>query len=432
MNHVSVPRLQTWLLVVLIAVGLAARLGVAIKIGLNTAPRGGSDASEFDSYAWNLAQGNGFRGVSPDVKTPDGKLLDHPTAYRAPGPSVLWAVVFKVFGHRYGAVRLAHCLLGAATILLVNEIGRKSFSKTVGLLAAGAYSLWPTSLLYSTDLLSEPLYTFLFSCYVLTSLQFATRPSRLSAVTSGILLGLSMLTRPNAVLMIPLAVIWALLQFRKNRTQMVLALLIPIVSVVTLLPWTLRNYAVLHAFVPFSTGGGDVLLGGNNRVVASDPKYYGYWVFPTSFLPEYHEQITTAGNEVKRDRIERRLAAQWLKDNPDKWWYLLHSKLQRSLTPFLQPDSPAIFRWGMLLSWGPLLILAGVAFVPTLLQSLKSGHPAWIIHLAILHFVLTALVFWGSSRFRYPVEGLFLILAMTSVVWMSQRLRMVAKASTLQ
>ena len=44
------------LLLVVAAVGLLGRLAVAIHSGLSIPPPRGSDASEYDSYAWNLAQ----------------------------------------------------------------------------------------------------------------------------------------------------------------------------------------------------------------------------------------------------------------------------------------------------------------------------------------------------------------------------------------
>jgi len=44
------------------------------------------------------------------------------------------------------------------------------------------------------------------------------------------------------------------------------ACVIPLVALFMLLPWIIRNYRVLHAFVPLETGVGDVLLGSYNRV----------------------------------------------------------------------------------------------------------------------------------------------------------------------
>src|SRR5262245_60606160 len=94
------------LLICILAVGFVARVAFAAHQGLDAAPVPGSDPSEYDAYAWNLAQGNGYRGPSPDVAD-----QNHLTAYRPPLPSLLMAGVYAVFGHHYAPVRLVHCLL---------------------------------------------------------------------------------------------------------------------------------------------------------------------------------------------------------------------------------------------------------------------------------------------------------------------------------
>jgi 4-amino-4-deoxy-L-arabinose transferase-like glycosyltransferase len=414
-------RARSRILLIFIAIGLTARIAITVYLGIATPPIPGSDASEHDSYAWNLAQGHGYRGVSPDVKSPTGELLDHPSAYRAPGASIFWAGIYWIFGHRYGPVRLAQCVLDTLTILLLYRIARICFGETVALLAASVYAVWPTALLYSSLLGSEPLYAFLFCWSLLLSLQFAERPTWRRAAGAGALLGLALLTRGNAVMMVVLLIPWGIVQFRRTPRLIIRACAVPLIAVLMLVPWTIRNYRVLHAFVPLETGGGDVLLGSYNRVVANDPLYYGYWVFPTSYLPEYAQQITAPNDEVIRDHIEIRLAAQWTLDHPEKWWYLLESRFRRSWTPFLQPTSPRLYRLGTLVTWGPVLALLILGFLPTAIYFLRTNHPGWILHVGIFHFVLSALVFWGASRFRYPVEGLCIILASATLVWLCKR-----------
>jgi 4-amino-4-deoxy-L-arabinose transferase-like glycosyltransferase len=406
------------------AVGLCASISLAVHYGLANPPLPSSDAKEYDSYAWNLAEGRGFRGISPDVKGPDGQLLEHPTAYRAPGTSLLWAGLYLFFDHRYSVIRVAQCVLHTLTILFIYGIGRMCFGEGVGFLAAATYAVWPTALLYSYQLGSEPLYTFLFCWFVLSSLKFAKNPTWPRAIAAGVLLGLAMLTRGNALMMVMLLILWSVWQFREKPRLIIRGLCISVAALAMLVPWTVRNYRVLHSFVPFETGGGDVLLGSYNRVVATDPLYYGYWIYPTSELPEYREQITAPNNEVVRDQVEIRLAMQWVRDHPEKWWYLVESRFRRSLTPFLQPQSPKLYRVGMLITWGPVLILLSLGFFPSAIYFLRSENPGWIVHLGILHFVLTALVFWGASRFRYPVEGLCIILASATVLWLCKRIGM--------
>ncbi len=409
-------------LLVLLVVGLAARIAITNHGGWATPPVPGSDSNEYDSYAWNLAQGHGYSGISPDVKKPDGQLLEHPTAYRSPGTSVLWAGLYWFFGHRYGVVRFFHCVLDTLTILLIFQIGRKCFSNTVALLAAAIYAAWPTALLYSSQLVSEPLFTFLFCCFILISLQFAERASWPRSIAAGVLLGLAMLTRGNAVLMVVLLIPWSIWQFRRTPRLVVRSLAISLVALVMLVPWTIRNYEIFHSFIPFQTGGGDVLLGSYNRVIASNPLYYGYYVWPDSELPEFREQITAPNNEVIRDHVETQLAIQWARNHPETWCYLVESRFRRSLTPFLQQKSPMLYRVGTLVSWGPILILFGLGFFPSAIYFIRTNNPGWLLHLGVFHFVLISIIFFGFSRYRFPVEGLCIILACATLVWIYEHI----------
>jgi hypothetical protein len=231
-----------------------------------------------------------------------------------------------------------------------------------------------------------------------------------------------MLTRGNAVMMVALIVPWSVWQFRRTPRLVVRGLAISLVALVMLVPWTIRNYEIFHSFIPFETGGGDVLLGSYNRIVASDPSEYGYWIYPTSELPEYRDQITAPNDEVIRDHVETQLAMQWARNHPETWWYLAESRFRRSWTPFLQPRSPMLYRVAMLMSWGPILVLFALGFFPSAIYFVRTNNPGWILHLGVLHFVLTALVFWGASRFRYPVEGLCILLASATLVWLCEKI----------
>ncbi|WP_165066876.1 ArnT family glycosyltransferase [Paludisphaera rhizosphaerae] len=392
--------------------GLALRVGLAASLGLSAAPEPGTDQQEYDTYAWSVAQGRGYRGMSADVAD-----RDHLTAFRPPGTSLAWAAIYGVVGHRYDAVRLLHCLASALTILLVYDIGRRVFSPSVGLLAAAGYAIYPTALLFSTQLLSEPLGTFWFLAALAMCLRFAECPAWDQAVAAGILLGVAILTRPHAALMAPLIGFWVLWQFRQDRRAWVEGLLIPVACLATMSPWIVRNYLIFGAFIPISTLSGSGLLQGNNRIVATDPRYYGYSIWD-SYIPEYRQALQTAGDEVERDRRAKRLALQWLRDNPDRWWYLARAKTVRAWTPFLQSSTPRYQRISMLLSWGPVLILFVLAFLPTLVGLLRGGRPGWLLHLVIVNNVVLNLIFWGEARYRHSIEPICLIFAAQALAYL--------------
>lgn len=409
-------------LAILLVLGLAARIAVTTRAGWTRPPIPPSDASEYDSYAWNLAQDKGFSGISPDVFGPDGRLVVHLTAYRSPGVPVYWAVLYKLFGHRVAIVHISQCVLDLLTILLVFGIGTKCFDHSVGLLAAGIYAVWPTALEYASELGSETQYTLLLSAAILLALVFAEQKTWAPAIAAGTALGLAMLTRGNAVLLVCMMFPWALWQFRRTPAYALRGFAIPLIAMALSVPWAIRNYAVFHAFIPFQTEGGDTLLGSHNRITAYDPEFYGYWIYPEPTLTEYTAQLRASNNEYLRDRVETRLAAQWLRSHPDTWWYFIQAKFRRSWTPFLQSHAPRLDRAAMLLSWGPVLLLFALGVVPSAVFFLRTNHPGWLLHLGILHFVLTAEIFYGASRFRFPVEPLCIVIACATLLWTSKML----------
>jgi 4-amino-4-deoxy-L-arabinose transferase-like glycosyltransferase len=347
---------------------------------------------------------------------------DHLTAYRAPLTSTLWAGLYLVAGRRYDAIRLMNCALGAMAVPLVYGVGRLAFGWRAGLLAAPAMAFWPHGLFITRVLGSEPPAMALLLAYVLASLAFGRDRRPGWAIAAGVLLGLSILSRGNSLMLLPCAALWAAVQFRRSRRDQVWAASIPAIALLVVAPWTLRNYRVFGAFVLLSTGGGDVLLGGNNRVVATDPELKGYWVFATN-LPEYRDALKAPDDELERDRLEYELAGRWLRENPDKVPGLLWAKFVRSWTPLLSGRSPRLFRLGILLSWGPVLPLFAAAFVPTLVASLRRGTPAWLLHLVVLHFVINTLIFYGAPRFRLAIEGVCFPIAACTALWCWDRLR---------
>ena len=215
--------------------------------------------------------------MSPDVTD-----QDHLTAYRTPGTSLLWACLYQVFGHRFDVVRLVHCLLGAASCLLVFVIADRWFSRPVAWFSAAVWAIYPTAILYSSiELVSESLSLCLFLGYLAAAAAFGERPRWTRGLAAGVLLGLCILTHPSKVVMVPFALLWAMAQWCREPRRMVAAAAIPLVAIIVVSPWSIRNYLVFKRFIPLTTMGGSVLLQGNNDVVASDPDLYGYCIWDT-------------------------------------------------------------------------------------------------------------------------------------------------------
>jgi hypothetical protein len=111
--------------------------------------------------------------------------------------------------------------------------------------------------------MSEPL-------FVLCMLGAIAAALRRRPLLAGVLIGLAILGRANAIiLLVPLAVaVW-----RGPRPALVLV----VAAALTVAPWTIRNAIVLDAFVPVSTQFGSALAGTYNSDARADKQNPASW-----------------------------------------------------------------------------------------------------------------------------------------------------------
>jgi hypothetical protein len=134
----------------------------------------------------------------------------------------------------------------------------------------------------------------------------------------GILFGLLLLTRGSLVFAIPVMI--ALSPRRRSFTVGVL---------IVLMPWIVRNAIEMKAFIPLSTGGGQVLLGANNDLMydaARDGLPVAEWVDPSTYLPEW-KTIWELG-EIGQDKAATRAAIEYAgKQSPDLLFNVLRARM---------------------------------------------------------------------------------------------------------
>ena len=112
------------------------------------------------------------------------------------------------------------------------------------------------------------------------------------------------------------------------RRSLLETVTVAVAAVVVLVPWTIRNAAELHGFVPVSTGIGETLC------VGHQPAATGGYVFDTEYCvgPYDSAHITEPHLEVERNRYTTRQAVKYAFGHPvdevrlffRRGWYLLH------------------------------------------------------------------------------------------------------------
>jgi 4-amino-4-deoxy-L-arabinose transferase-like glycosyltransferase len=231
----------------IVALGVALRLVYALAIAPPTAIF--TDGFFFHWVGKAVADGHGY--VNPAELYFKGHSVA--TAMHPPLYTFVIATATKLGITGDEAQRSLGCLFGAATIALVGLLGRRVAGEAVGLVAAALAAVYPLLIAADGALMSETLYGPLIALALLAAYRMRDEPSARRAIALGLVIGLAALTRPEALLLLPLL---ALPRWRWFAVACVAA-------AVVVLPWTARNWSAFDRFVLVSTNDGTTLAGSN-------------------------------------------------------------------------------------------------------------------------------------------------------------------------
>lgn len=349
------------------------------------------DASGYHILAVNLLETGGL--------TWDGET---PTSFRMPGYPLFLAVVYAIAGPAPVAVRLAHAVLSAMTVIPVYFIGRRLGGKSVAAVAAVGVALHPFLLYMTGWVYSETLFFLLLWTGIWLFILALDHGSPRSAVLAGLTLGMATLVRPEIVVL-PLCVaglIWLLL--RRPRPSIRAAIIAQTVLLAVVLPWTVRNVMVQRSPVLLTTNTGAVFYGGNNAHANG-----GFYLDVPFVLPDYAE--TASNTELIRRAVE------WIRTNPDQYASLLPQKLYRFFAPTQMEHSGSPFG-----KWTPIIDLAYAGFLLLALYGgiigrHRAGYAVIVMTALVVWYVFVALVLYGGTRVALPIAPALVLLAASGV-----------------
>jgi hypothetical protein len=174
--------------------------------------------------------------------------------------------------------RLASCFLGAGGVVLVGMVARRIAGPRAMLLAAFLAAVYPMLWINDGMLVSESMYVPLVALLLLFAYRFWDSRSWLDAGLLGAAIGLAALTRPEAVMLVPLVGLPFLFVPRLGdvKRRILLFLLVGGACLLVILPWWVRNLTTFENPVFLATGHGSVLQSANCDQTYSGP-YLGYW-----------------------------------------------------------------------------------------------------------------------------------------------------------
>ncbi len=185
-----------------------------------------------------------------------------PTTIRLPGYPAFLAGVFAIFGmEHYRAVLLLQLVVDLGTCLLTADLARRMASPRAARIAFLLAALCPFLANYVANALTETwevFFTVLALDLAVVGLDHLADASLISWAGCGLAVGAAILLRPDGALLLVAigAYLFVVLMRRHKATtasQVVKAgLTLALVSLATLIPWTLRNLRTFHEFQPLA------------------------------------------------------------------------------------------------------------------------------------------------------------------------------------
>jgi len=267
--------------------------------------------------------------------------------------------------------------------------------------------------------MSEPLFAVAMLVALIAAVLHRRSAHRYRyAVLTGVLAGLSILTRANAiVLLAPLAfAVWDGRPRVARRSVGPPAALVA-AALATLAPWTIRNAEVLHAFVPVSTQLGSSLAGTYNDAARHDPVDPGAWR-AIKHVPQYAglwREVRTTPEAVLERRL-RHTALEYISDHP---LYVAQVGFWNTLRML---DLDGRRRWRATAAtitvqrrWADRGVLCFWAFAALAIVGAATARarraPAWLWAVPLLLFLSVVFLAVETPRYRTALDPFVVLLA---------------------
>ena len=381
---------------------VAGALRVAVLVALNGL-EGVELGNDYDAYltlARNLVAGNGLLAHTNHYGWARGL---YPPLY-----PVLLAGAGAAAGFNAVTVLVLNSAIDLAAAGLLWVIGRRLGDGRVGLAAAAAYLVWPSAAISAPLAQKEGLATLLALFIALMfHKMLAEGPGWRNAALLGLGTALMALAQPTLALL-PLSIALVLLPLAGPRPLILFGMRAVPFAAAAMLPWWIRNYYALGAFVPLTTSLGPALISAASG--QQDP------VTP----------ILVAGNEPALSAAMAREAAARIAGDPLGFLAGRAPIMARAML-FEDYDALRMTVFSPPVAWARTMLaatqlayacaagfaLAALARRPALA---RDGFPAALVLASLLHIGLFNLWFQFGERHRHFMTPFLLLLAASFLV----------------
>jgi 4-amino-4-deoxy-L-arabinose transferase-like glycosyltransferase len=298
-------------------------------------------------------------------------------------------------------------VISTATVALTFVVGRRLAGPRAGLIAAAVMAVFPNLVFQVTTIQVETTFVFLTmaALAIIVDHDWSSGPPGVGRLVAfGAVLAACGLVRPFS-LPVLLGVFLAVLATRSGWRRALAVTAVPIVVIiVAFVPWTVRNWVVMDAFIPSSTNVGDTLCLDRNDEATGQFRWAAHDGCADPDLPE-----------AERNPESTRKALAWVVDNPGRELLQIVRRAHfmyrtdddgigateglGSGEILSDPTRDALTKTADLYFLGVLaLALAGLPF---LRRTPRPERRIVVVLAAVL--VVIPLLLWGNPRFHQPV-----------------------------
>ena len=354
------------------------------------------DARSYDAWALRIAAGD---WIGRDV------------FYQAPLYPYFLGMIYSIAGRSLTLVRIAQAVIGSCSCVLIAAAARRLFSVRAAVVAGLMLAVYAPAIFFDALLQKSVLDVFFISL----ALWLIAGNPRWFAL--GLAVGGLVLTRENALVFIPVILVWAVLRFGLKPAG-----LFALGVTLLLLPVVMRNSIVGGGFYLTTSQFGPNFFIGNHagangtyqslRYGRGDPEYERRDATDLA-QQALHRTLTPA--EVSRFWMDSAFA--FIKSDPGAWLKLTARKIALlfNATEMIDTEdqttyaesSSVLALLGPIAHFGVLVPLAVLGILATWTDRSRLG----ILYALLIAYSASVVLFYVVGRYRYPLVPMLVLCA---------------------
>jgi len=360
-----------------------------------------------------------------------GELIANAPYFRAPLYPFFLAFLMKISFGSIAFIRLFQLLLGLGTIILIWKTALKISDYRVAALACLLYIFYPVTTYFESRLLLDSPFLFLIMASFYLFISLNNRRYRL--ILCGIFLGLAVITRPTAMVFLPIIVLLLLFHKRETLSGLVRvkqAALFGVIVILVIAPVTMVNYFTSDQFIPVSYQGGINFYIGNNPnadgLSASLPPFGNNWQLADADYLAY-DVTGTKLRYGEQSSFWYGEAFDFIQNNPGQFLRLLLKKAYYFFAGHELSNNNELSQdifGNAFLSVFPVrfFLLTGLTVLSLFWWSQYKKRQKYI-YFIILIFAIVTILFFVTTRFRLPVIPFLALTAAQGIVILYENIR---------